>query len=1386
MEELTRLTENSSAGDNVDQEPMALEHFEPAVYKAPERICIEEIPLQDLFRQDKTGLDSWINSQNPFGPDAEAPVPGTVAPCEPQIHFELGSTAWCESVLRMKWSSKARAIEELMSHLCKTAESDLETMVRFAVKILDDSNSNVSLLGVRLIDLLAETFLSQFPDCASQIIEPIMAKLKEKKPVALRQVKATLDKLLVIAGFEPFYELFGEALKQQNPGFKQATLAYIEEVLCKLDRATLNRSSVSLARTLIFATDDSNGGVRDAALKCLKIYYDAKLCRQMIDQLPPAKLIKINESASLPAEPETTHTVLKSSEKKPARALPPQANSKAPSKPTPIEPVHQELSSVELEGKLVTYMPEDLYVCCLKSDWKLRIEGLTCFADWVMLNQELVRANAQDLLLYLKQVSNDWKENNIKVLQALFQAITAVVASGGSSNLQGFLTAQAVEKLSEVKASSADCVRSLCRFVGAREVVRHFTHALKTQKKPKAKSSGLGFLVLIIEEFGIKCLPLPEIVDVAKQTFSIVNPQVKASAEELLASIYSYIGNKIMPLLSGLKEAQVKALQTKFSTVLVKDVPADVAETTAPTADKTMLSAKVNSKILKELDDANWKVRKSALDRIHTLVRESGHANSEGLGPLIKALLRRLNDPNKSLVRNCITLIGDLAVTLGQEAKSCFKGLATGLLDCLTDKQALLRQDALNALDQWAGAIGLGKLMGCVSISLTKDSTELIEDLLAWLVERKENLTAADAKTLIPSVIHLLQNKSQTIRKSAEDFFAFLVMRSKEVNIEPYLKALSIATAAPIRAIAKKYIQEPEPSMELEASVIPLQEIVLSRQPSAVTRQPVTATETTRFSECSEADLLRMLNEAQPLDCDVLRRVMKQALSSSFFGIMNGSEAIACKLLTETAKSYMLNEAELTLLLLWAKAKLQETPSSTMVTFVCSLIGYLSPSNLRELVLYEVVGVVLSKDRTLGRTAWRTVKDIVSTDEAVSRMLKACEGQGMTDDVKAVVLNELDSEVRKRGCVKSNFAPLTAILEVAQGRLKEQALQLLKSLKAQSGLSYESLLHDPSNELLECIHSSLEVVPTPVRTRAAALQSSRGTVQDMSIGLLSSDTEVVFESLLGIAQWAKNSGEFTAYQTLEVTESWLKLLSTHSDRQKSPIFQGLTKTMLLLAQNTSFVCSLDKALLVQLFRALIGSMNRLILAVHSVADENLLNYLDFSLLTLLDSCNINTLFEVLCELSIEAIAKRDLSAVQVVTNCTRKLVDILPSVSSQINIEEILNAFSREAECVEDNEEVSEVVKAFLMVSLEKINRFFGTKPLLVITGKLRAMAAKLELIRADTPLPINERDFGKTYEESQARLQSILKRRAQDQVKLIPSLTDLSSKVSSLGKPAS
>jgi hypothetical protein len=65
-----------------------------------------------------------------------------------------------------------------------------------------------------------------------------------------------------------------------------------------------------------------------------------------------------------------------------------------------------------------------------------------------------------------------------------------------------------------------------------------------------------------------------------------------------------------------------------------------------------------------------------------------------------------MSDANKSVLKTYVQLLGLLVEALGPGAKTIAKRLLPPMLNNLSDKQSLVRQDIVAAMDKWAEHIG--------------------------------------------------------------------------------------------------------------------------------------------------------------------------------------------------------------------------------------------------------------------------------------------------------------------------------------------------------------------------------------------------------------------------------------------------------------------------------------------------------------------------------------------------------------------------------------------------------------------------------------------------------------------------------------------------------
>lgn len=104
----------------------------------------------------------------------------------------------------------------------------------------------------------------------------------------------------------------------------------------------------------------------------------------------------------------------------------------------------------------------------------------------------------------------------------------------------------------------------MCQRVPAKFLIAHFIKYAQSpeNKKPKLNGDICSILIKIIEHSSINNCNTRELADYAKETYAV--PFSKKGAQELLACLYSHLGDTLRPLLD---EATLKPMEAEFKTI---------------------------------------------------------------------------------------------------------------------------------------------------------------------------------------------------------------------------------------------------------------------------------------------------------------------------------------------------------------------------------------------------------------------------------------------------------------------------------------------------------------------------------------------------------------------------------------------------------------------------------------------------------------------------------------------------------------------------------------------------------------------------------------------------------------------------------------------------
>lgn len=804
--------------------------------------------------------------------------------------FTKYGESWANTVLGMeKWTDKKQALQELNNeaNYPKLAEKSPIELVTLAKRLLNDSNLQVMLQSLKLVGLLAKGQRKFFESYARQFLPLILQKFKDKKTQVLQETHSTLDNLMYSLTFENVFEDVKDALEDSNPTVKTNTCAWLERVFESLSSFE-SKNIIKLVTGICKKnTDDSSPEVRNSTCKLLSVMLKKfpDIIGPLLKDLPAVKMKKIDES-SVEAVPEK---VKKEPEKKIEKDKPTSGSQKklivkeAPATPTGKVPKNQNpqaeeeasqsLTPEEAENTVQDLLPVNIIQQLKGNAWKEKQTGLLALQEWAESNILILNRHNEAILRFVRTTVKEWKENNFNVVKAAFELykFTSEKCTISKRTAFGVLSPAALDKFSDMKLVEvySSCIYAVTEVVGPKFVVCMLVKNTGESNKPKVVSECCGCIGRIVSEYGVHSVGLKEVVDYAKNGLNGANPQIKKASQSLMVLIYSFMGDKLISLLSDIKESTMKVLQEDFAKTQIsnktsfkvakgqEEVKFDAKKILEDAITKNNIEKLITPGMLKKISDSNWKLRKEGLEEFEVILDNSGgRILPIGLESIVKALVSRLSDPNKALIRQALILSCKLANSLGSDSKHFAKQMFPAIINCLADKQNLLRVDALAAINKWGEEAGLDQVIIYSAGPLTTDNPELRNELLKWLLDHKTAFKEVDMKNYIQASLACLQDRSASIRSLAEVFFSEIVEIVTFDAFLPFLKDIKPAVMNTLNLIFEKYKRRPSMEESVENTSLPpkiprsnTKEGIRSTSKECVRKKSVCATKTISQAE---------------------------------------------------------------------------------------------------------------------------------------------------------------------------------------------------------------------------------------------------------------------------------------------------------------------------------------------------------------------------------------------------------------------------------------------------------------------------------------------------------------------------------------------------------
>ncbi|ETE68319.1 Cytoskeleton-associated protein 5, partial [Ophiophagus hannah] len=472
-------------------------------------------------------------------------------------------------------------------------------------------------------------------------------------------------------------------------------------------------------------------------------------------------------------------------------------------KGTEVKEIFEPELSIEMcEEKASAVLPE---VCIQQLDsgnWKERLACMEEFQKAVeLMNKTEMPCQALVRMLAKKP---GWKETNFQVMQIKLHIVALVAQKGTFSKTSAQIVLDGlVDKIGDVKCGSnakeaLTAIAEACQLPWTAEQVMSMAFS---QKNPKNQSETLNWLSNAIKEFGFTGLNVKAFISNVRTALGATNPAVRTSAITLLGVMFLYVGPPLRMFFEDEKPALLSQIDAEFEKVQGQTPPAATRGSTRhnigsddgeegeeqedsgndvvdllPRAD---ISDKITSELISKIGDKNWKIRKEGLDEVTNIVNEAKFIQPN-IGELAPALKSRLNDSNKILVQQTLTILQQLAAAMGPNIKQHVKNLGIPIITILGDSKNNVRAASLATVNAWTEQTGMKEWLEGEDLSeeLKKENPFLRQELLGWLAEKLPTLRTvpSDLVLCVPHLYSCLEDRNGDVRKKAQDALPFFMM----------------------------------------------------------------------------------------------------------------------------------------------------------------------------------------------------------------------------------------------------------------------------------------------------------------------------------------------------------------------------------------------------------------------------------------------------------------------------------------------------------------------------------------------------------------------------------------------------------------------------------
>lgn len=536
---------------------------------------------------------------------------------------------------------------------------------------------------------------------------------------------------------------------------------------------------------------------------------------------PSKAAAPVRSMAAPPRKPVAPAAPTSSASSKAAAARPPIARPAAgPSKgaaagmPSVNEPVKFRFTPEDAEARAAELIPGDIAKQLADSNWKERLAGIQAFAGWLDREAESIES---EVVIRALSKKPGWKESNFQVMGEVFKVLKLLseqCPTFGRSSVA--LSVQPLcDKLGDIKLKgpAGETLSAYSEKTSFAFVLKQALGPLAALKAPKAIADSLAWLDGVLLEFGIQGVDVRSLVDHLLTCLKSANAAVRNNATTTMGTLARYLGPALNAFLTDLNLTLKTTIEGEIDKASSKPPPAPVkfsgelksaagagnaddgaskeAWAAAAADEEDALDALiprvdidklVPGSAIAAMGDANWKVRKEALEEIQGILQANTRLKGT-LSDLAPALKLRYLDSNIQCKTMALDIAGKLATGLGKNFEPQARTFVTPVSLCLSDAKAPLRLAAATTLTAIADAVGASAMIAGFASALESKGAnpQMKQDLFAWLAARFEASPPDKSYDLAPlalPAVQCLDDKLAAVKKSALATLPYIIQRA--------------------------------------------------------------------------------------------------------------------------------------------------------------------------------------------------------------------------------------------------------------------------------------------------------------------------------------------------------------------------------------------------------------------------------------------------------------------------------------------------------------------------------------------------------------------------------------------------------------------------------